>query len=120
MSALVTAMLAYTAAPCVLPAPRGPCSGSVMPHAAAACLQRGTLLGRRRRRTLAGVAPGTLRERHTLVGQTLLLRIGEAGMQPARTAESRTMATGSRGRQAARFRRLAERGALVVGGGAGR
>ena len=46
-------------------------------------LERGALLGRRRRRPLTGRAVGgTLRERHALIGQTLLLRVGERGRGP--------------------------------------
>ena len=117
MSAPRTAMLGYTAVPCTRPARRGPCSGIVMPHAAAACPECVALLGRRWCRPLARAAVGgTLRERHTLIGQTLLLRIGERRTRTARVSVARSMLTGGRGRQSARFRRGAERGSLLVGG----
>ena len=115
MSALVTAMLAHTAAPWTLPATRGPCSGSVMSHAAAACCNAARCSAVGGAGTLAGVTTrGTLRERHAMVGQTLLLGIREP---PGDATAPPTPPTPARGRsgQATRLRRLAERRTLLVG-----
>ena len=116
MSALVTAMLGYTAAPCAPPA-TWTVRGNGDPARRCSRLQRSALLGGWRRGPRAGSpVGGTLRERHAVVGQTLLLRVREPRAHSARTAEPGPVVTGVGSRQAARFRRQTERGALLVGG----